>query len=86
MMAEKPDEKWNRSYSEVRGGRTFGIKVTDVGEKKENVIVTISIDDVIIAFQHYTKVSFPSIENTWYREVGRVHMGYYDSRIVKTGT
>ncbi len=82
-MDEKTGKQWNRSYSEVRDGRTFGIKVSDDVEDERSVVLTVCIDDVIIVTQHYTKVSFPNIDNTWYREVGRVHLGFYDSRIVK---
>jgi hypothetical protein len=77
------DETWDRSYKETRDGNTFDLSIKESDVVKDNFVVTIQINNIIISLHNYTKKSFPNVDNFYHREVGRIHTGYYDSYVNK---
>ena len=45
-------------------------------------MIVMSINDVTISSHKYQKVSF-KIDNIFYREVGKIHLGFYDRYVKK---
>ena len=73
-------EKYNRKYSEQRTDSTYEASIVE--ESETHVKLVITINGIMIYKRMFQKVSF-NIDNIFYREVGKIHLGFYDTYITK---